>query len=125
MWNTRVTSYVCIQVPPTTLTPSSNPAPPTQNMACLSLFPFPLPLEGFYPVGVTEVLACVPPEACPGAPLSAITEAFAALAEHDRELFIVEFLRLSAVLNTTEVGPCRMHAFRGPPVLCSSDVLTC
>ncbi len=94
-------------------------------MACLNLFPFPLPLEGFYPVGVTEVLACVPPEACPGAPLSAVTEAFAALAEHDRELFIVEFLCLSAVLNTTEVGPCRMHAFRGPPVLCSSDVLTC
>ena len=54
-------------------------------------------------MGISEVRACVPPEACPGAPIPEIRDSFDDLAEEDRSRFIGDFLQASAGPNSTGV----------------------
>ena len=49
-------------------TPLDRVYPPIhlQNADCVSLFPAPLPHPGYYPVSLTDFVACIPASACPG-----------------------------------------------------------
>ena len=44
-----------------------------QNAQCVAFFPAPLPLPGYYPASFTDIVACVPPTACPGIDASQVS----------------------------------------------------
>jgi hypothetical protein len=52
-----------------------------QNAECIALFPVPLPKPGYYAASPRDMIACVPPAACPGLDPGAVQEAYQRLLD--------------------------------------------
>lgn len=94
---------------------------------CVGLFPVPLPLPGFYPVSLTEFLACVPTTACAGVDVAEVRAMLAASqssadASRVLERVLTQFLelRVGASGNSTVClcvhCACAATRLGGPPL---------
>ncbi len=92
-----------------TLFPASPLSRRPQNAECVALFPVPLPKPGYYAASPRDLLACVPPAACPGVDPDAVREAYQRLLDAGGD-GIDQLLRL---FNATGVSLVRAAVARG------------